>query len=90
MTTAQRLHVVVLVASGVALHACSYAAYLITQVLHVDAKSRWMDGCPSFSNRVQAEQEQELGPFFGYLTTRILVPGPHACTPCSTWLWHPA
>lgn len=54
---------VVLVANGVALHACSYAPYHITQVLHVDAKMCWLAHCPNFSNKAQAEQE--LGPFFG-------------------------
>lgn len=41
-TTAQKLLVVVLAASGVALYACSYVPYHITQVLHVDAKMCWM------------------------------------------------
>lgn len=62
-TTAQKLRVVVLVASGVALHACYYAPYHITKVLHVDAKMCWLAHCPSLPNKAQAEQE--LGPFFG-------------------------
>lgn len=62
----------VLVASGVALSASSYAH--ITQVLHVNAKSCWTARCPSFSNKVQAELALALGPFFGYLITHILVP----------------
>lgn len=81
MTTAQKLHVAVLVASGVALYACSFAVHQITQVLHVDAKLHWMARCPSFSNRVQAEQELVLGPFFSYPTTCILVPPGHMNAP---------
>lgn len=44
----------------------------ITHVLQVETRLRWMARDPSFSNKVQAEQE--LGPFFGNLTKCILVP----------------
>ncbi|KAL1782007.1 P2Y purinoceptor 11 [Sigmodon hispidus] len=74
MTTAQKVHVVVLVASGVALYACSYVPYHITQVLHVDAMLHWMASCPSFTSKQQAVDALDLGAFFGYQTTRILVP----------------
>ncbi|XP_036048319.1 P2Y purinoceptor 11 [Onychomys torridus] len=74
MATAQKVHVVVLVASGVALYACSYAPYHITQMLYVDAKLHWMARCPSFTNEKEAAEAVHLGPFFGYQTTRILVP----------------
>ncbi|XP_051052702.1 P2Y purinoceptor 11 [Phodopus roborovskii] len=74
MTTAQKLRVVVLVTSGVTVYACSYAPYHITQVLHVNAMLRWMAHCPSFTSESQAVAALNPRAFFGYQTTRILVP----------------
>lgn len=53
------------VGSSVALHTCSYEPCHITHGLHVETRLRWMARDPSFSNKVQTEQEQELelGPF---------------------------
>ncbi|ERE75648.1 putative suppressor of SWI4 1 like protein [Cricetulus griseus] len=74
MTTAQKLHVVVLVTSGVALYACSYVPYHITQVLYVNSLLSWKALCPGFSTESQAKAALNPRAFFGYQTTRILVP----------------
>ncbi|XP_051012751.1 P2Y purinoceptor 11 [Acomys russatus] len=72
MTTAQKLRVVVLVASGVALYACSYVPYHITVVILLNTLLSWLTQCSSFPKESQI-LKPELGPFFGYQLTRTLV-----------------
>lgn len=73
MTTAQKLRVVVLVASGVALYACSYVPYHITVVILVNTLLSWMAQCSRLPKDTLILKEPEPGPFFSYQLTRILV-----------------
>ncbi|XP_045402697.1 suppressor of SWI4 1 homolog isoform X2 [Lemur catta] len=74
MTTAEKLRVVVLVASGVALYASSYVPYHLTQVLNMGARWRWHARCPGFADVAQAEAALELGPYLAYQVMRGLMP----------------
>ncbi|XP_014652412.1 PREDICTED: suppressor of SWI4 1 homolog [Ceratotherium simum simum] len=74
MTAAEKLHVAMLVASGVALYASSYVPYYVTQVLNVHARQRWIAGCPSFADAAQAEKALDLGSYVSYQVMRGLMP----------------
>ncbi|KAF5911561.1 hypothetical protein HPG69_008158 [Diceros bicornis minor] len=74
MTAAEKLHVAMLVASGVALYASSYVPYYVTQVLNVHARQRWITGCPSFADAAQAEKALDLGSYVSYQVMRGLMP----------------
>ncbi|XP_006104128.1 suppressor of SWI4 1 homolog isoform X5 [Myotis lucifugus] len=74
MTAAEKMHVAVLVASGVVLYAGSYLPYFVTRVINVSARQRWRARCPSFVDETQAVKALDLGAYVGYQVTRGLVP----------------
>ncbi|XP_059552857.1 P2Y purinoceptor 11-like isoform X2 [Myotis daubentonii] len=74
MTAAEKMHVVVLVASGVVLYAGSYLPYFVTRVINVSARQRWRARCPSFVDETQAVKALDLGSYVGHQVTRGLVP----------------
>uniref|UniRef100_A0A8D0PPK8 G-protein coupled receptors family 1 profile domain-containing protein n=1 Tax=Sus scrofa TaxID=9823 RepID=A0A8D0PPK8_PIG len=74
MTAANKLHVIVLVASGVALYASSYVPYYVTQVLNVYARQRWRALCPGFTSTAQAEKALDWRTYVAYQVTRGLIP----------------
>ncbi|XP_075854501.1 uncharacterized protein LOC105885445 [Microcebus murinus] len=74
MTTAEKLRVVALVASGMLLYASSYVPYHVTQVLNTDARRRWRARCPGFADVAQAKAALELGPYLGYQAMRGVMP----------------
>ncbi|XP_070272087.1 P2Y purinoceptor 11 isoform X2 [Myotis yumanensis] len=74
MTAAEKMHVAVLVASGVVLYAGSYLPYFVTRVINVSARQRWRARCPSFVDETQAVKALDLGSYVGYQVTRGLVP----------------
>ncbi|XP_037674123.1 P2Y purinoceptor 11-like isoform X1 [Choloepus didactylus] len=74
VTAAEKLHVAVLVVSGVALYAGSYLPYHVTRVLNVRARQRWQERCPGFANEAQAVAALSLGSYLGHQVTRGLVP----------------
>ncbi|KAM6216768.1 suppressor of SWI4 1 homolog [Rhynchocyon petersi] len=74
MTAAEKLHVTVLVASGVALYACSYVPYHVTHVLNVFARLRWNAQCPGFLSEAQAKAALDQRSYMAYQVTRVLMP----------------
>lgn len=74
MTAAEKMHVAVLVASGVVLYAGSYLPYFVTRVINVSARQRWRARCPSFADEAQAVKALDLGSYVGHQVTRGLVP----------------
>ncbi|XP_057565040.1 P2Y purinoceptor 11 isoform X1 [Hippopotamus amphibius kiboko] len=74
MTAANKLHVTVLVASGVALYASSYVPYYVTGVLNVYARQRWRARCPGFTSVAQAGKAVEWRTYVAHQVTRGLVP----------------
>ncbi|XP_044110185.1 suppressor of SWI4 1 homolog isoform X4 [Neovison vison] len=74
MTTAEKLRVVVLVASGLALYASSYVPYYITQVLNVHARQRWRARCPTFANKAEARAALDWRTYVSHQVTRGLMP----------------
>ncbi|XP_008156295.2 P2Y purinoceptor 11 isoform X2 [Eptesicus fuscus] len=74
MTAAEKMHVAVLVASGVVLYAGSYLPYFVTLVINVSARQRWRARCPSFVDETQAVKALDLGSYVGHQVTRGLVP----------------
>ncbi|KAG8523181.1 Suppressor of SWI4 1 [Galemys pyrenaicus] len=74
MTAAEKLRVVVLVASGVALYASVYVPYYVTWVLNNHARQQWRARCPDFVNSTQAVEELDLGTYRSYQVARALIP----------------
>ncbi|XP_062966955.1 LOW QUALITY PROTEIN: P2Y purinoceptor 11 [Cynocephalus volans] len=74
MRAAEKLHVVLLVASGAALYASSYVPYHVTRVLNVHARQRWRALCPGFANETQAQEALELGLYVSHQVMRGLMP----------------
>ncbi|XP_042105843.1 P2Y purinoceptor 11 isoform X1 [Ovis aries] len=74
MTAANKLQVMVLVASGVALYASSYVPYYITAVLNVYARLRWQALCPGFASEAAAEKALDQRTYLAHQVTRGLVP----------------
>ncbi|XP_036985024.2 P2Y purinoceptor 11 isoform X2 [Artibeus jamaicensis] len=74
MTAAEKKHVAVLVASGVALYASSYVPYFVTRVINLWARQRWRARCPAFVDVAQAVEALDLGSYVGHQVTRGLVP----------------
>ncbi|XP_028376555.1 suppressor of SWI4 1 homolog isoform X3 [Phyllostomus discolor] len=73
-TAAEKKHVAVLVASGVALYASSYVPYYVTRVVNIFARQRWRARCPDFVDVAQAVEALDLGSYVGHQVTRGLVP----------------
>ncbi|XP_006898896.1 PREDICTED: suppressor of SWI4 1 homolog [Elephantulus edwardii] len=74
MNAAEKLHVAVLVVSGVALYACSYVPYHVTHVLNVCARLRWIAQCPSFVTKAEAKAALDQRSYTAYQVTRVLMP----------------
>lgn len=74
MTAAEKLRVVVLVTSGLALYACSYVPYYITQVLNVHARQRWRARCPTFANEAEARAALDWRTYVSHQVMRGLMP----------------
>ncbi|XP_031545447.1 P2Y purinoceptor 11 isoform X1 [Vicugna pacos] len=74
MTVANKLQVMVLVSSGVAVYASSYMPYYVTRVLNVYAQLRWKALCPGFASVPQAEQALDLRTYVAHQVARGLVP----------------
>ncbi|XP_054418003.1 P2Y purinoceptor 11 isoform X2 [Pteronotus mesoamericanus] len=74
MTAAEKQHVAVLVASGVALYASSYVPYYITRVINIFARQRWRARCSTFVDTAQAVEALDLGSYVGHQVARGLVP----------------
>ncbi|XP_007951816.2 suppressor of SWI4 1 homolog [Orycteropus afer afer] len=74
MKAAEKLHVAVLVASGVVLYATSYVPYHVTHVLNVHARQRWNAQCPDFRNEAQAQAALDKRSYVGYQVMRVLMP----------------
>lgn len=74
MTAAEKVHVAVLVASGVVLYAGSYLPYFVTRVINLSAQRRWRARCPYFVDETQAVKALDLGSYVGHQVTRGLVP----------------
>ncbi|XP_068393138.1 suppressor of SWI4 1 homolog isoform X1 [Eschrichtius robustus] len=74
MTAANKLRVMVLVASGIALYASSYVPYYVTGVLNVYARQRWRALCPGFASVDQAKAALGWRTYVAHQVTRGLVP----------------
>nr|XP_010952595.2 uncharacterized protein LOC105068431 isoform X2 [Camelus bactrianus] len=74
MTAANKLQVMVLVSSGVAVYASSYMPYYVTRVLNVYAQLRWKALCPGFASVPQAEKALDLRTYVAHQVARGLVP----------------
>nr|XP_036866288.1 LOW QUALITY PROTEIN: suppressor of SWI4 1 homolog [Manis javanica] len=74
MTATEKLHVAVLVASGVVLYASSYVPYYVTWVLNVHARQRWKANCPSFVDVAQAQAQLDWGIYVAHQVMRGLMP----------------
>lgn len=74
MTVAEKMHVAVLVVSGVALYASSYVPYYVTRVINISARKHWIAHCPAFVDEAQALEALDLGAYVGHQVTRGLVP----------------
>ncbi|XP_064135962.1 P2Y purinoceptor 11 [Loxodonta africana] len=74
MKASEKLQVAVLVASGVALYASSYAPYHVMRVLNVYARQRWNAQCPNFANEAQAKAALDQRAYMGYQVMRGLMP----------------
>ncbi|KAM7141286.1 P2Y purinoceptor 11 [Molossus nigricans] len=74
MTAAKKMHVAVLVVSGVALYASSYVPYYVTWVINMSARKHWLARCPTFVDVAQALEALDLGAYVGHQVTRGLVP----------------
>ncbi|XP_006875220.1 PREDICTED: suppressor of SWI4 1 homolog [Chrysochloris asiatica] len=73
MNVADKLHVALLVVSGVVLYAGTYVPYQVTHVLNVYARQRWKAQCPDFVNEAQAKAELDQGSYMAYQVMRVLV-----------------
>nr|KAF6402124.1 peter pan-like protein [Rousettus aegyptiacus] len=74
MTVAEKMHVVVLVTSGIALYVGSYVPYYVTEVLNLSARQRWRARCPAFVDVAQAVEALDQGSYVGYQVMRGLMP----------------
>nr|XP_030735478.1 suppressor of SWI4 1 homolog isoform X2 [Globicephala melas] len=74
MTAANKLHVMMLVAGGIALYASSYVPYYVTGVLNVYARQRWRALCPGFASAAQAKAALSWRTYVAHQVTRGLVP----------------
>ncbi|XP_007104399.2 P2Y purinoceptor 11 isoform X2 [Physeter macrocephalus] len=74
MTAANKLRVMALVASGIALYASSYVPYYVTGVLNVHARRRWRALCPGFASVAQAKAALGWRTYVAHQVTRGLVP----------------
>lgn len=74
LTAAQKMQLAVLVASGMALYACSYVPYYVTMVLNLSARLRWRACCPEFADAALAMEALDLGSYMGHQVTRGLMP----------------
>lgn len=74
MTLAEKMHIAVLVASGVALYVGSYVPYYVTQVLNLSARQRWRAHCPAFVDVAEAVDALDLRSYVGHQVMRGLMP----------------
>ncbi|KAM5232326.1 LOW QUALITY PROTEIN: P2Y purinoceptor 11 [Hipposideros larvatus] len=73
LTAAQKMQLAVLVASGVALYACSYVPYYVTLVFN-SAQLRSRARCPEFADAAQAVEALDLGSYVGHQVMQGLMP----------------